>query len=52
MTIINDLRAREVDGIIPGCTEIPLMLGENMNSADLVNPAKLLAAAAVKHSLS
>jgi len=51
-TIIDEFRARKVDGIIPGCTEIPLMLGENMNSEDLVNPAKLLATAAVKHSLS
>jgi aspartate racemase len=51
-SIIDEFRARKVDGIIPGCTEIPLMLGDNMNSADLVNPAKLLATAAVKHSLS
>ena len=50
--IIDEFRAREVDGIIPGCTEIPLMLGEHMNSPDLIDPAKLLAAAAVKHSMS
>lgn len=52
MEIINDLRSRNVDGIIPGCTELPLLLGENMNAPDLVNPAKLLAEAAVKYSLS
>jgi aspartate racemase len=46
------LRARGVDGIIPGCTEIPLLLGGSANDADLVNPAQLLAEAAVGRALA
>jgi aspartate/glutamate racemase len=37
-----------VDGIIPGCTEIPLLLGDIDDEPDLVNPAQLLAEAAVR----
>jgi len=49
---IQELRNKKVDGIIPGCTEIPLLLGKEMNADDLVNPAQLLAEAAVKYALS
>ncbi len=42
------LRQKAVDGIILGCTEIPLLLGEKANQADLINPIALLAEAAVK----
>lgn len=49
---IKTLRARNVDGIILGCTEIPLLLGENAAEADLINPSQLLAEAAVKYSIS
>jgi aspartate racemase len=45
------LRARGVDGIIPGCTEIPLLLGDSANDTDLVNPAQLLAEAAVEQAM-
>jgi aspartate racemase len=45
------LRQKGVDGIIPGCTEIPLLLGNDINAPDLVNPIQLLAEAAVKFSL-
>jgi aspartate racemase len=48
---IATLRARGVDGIILGCTEIPLLLGDYASEPDLVNPAQLLAEAAVKFSL-
>jgi aspartate/glutamate racemase len=41
-----------VDGIILGCTEIPLLLRENGDEPDLVNPAQLLAEATVKHALA
>jgi len=43
------LNARGVDGIIPGCTEIPLMLGGV--SGNMVNPAELLAEAAVRNAM-
>lgn len=49
---VEALRAKGVDGIILGCTEIPLLLGEHANQADLLNPAQLLAEAAVKHALA
>jgi aspartate racemase len=44
---IAALRARAVDGIILGCTEIPLLLGDAADAPDLLNPAQLLAEAAV-----
>jgi aspartate racemase len=52
LTAINELRNKNVDGIIPGCTEIPLLLGNEMDAPDLVNPAQLLAEAAVKYAIS
>lgn len=52
MDAIGQLRYKKVDGIIPGCTEIPFLLGENMNAPDLLNPAQLLAEAAVRYCLA
>ena len=49
---IEYLRSKNTDGIIPGCTEIPFLLCENMQGADLVNPAQLLAEAAVKYCVA
>ena len=49
---INQLRNKNVDGIIPGCTEIPLLLKEDMDAPDILNPAQLVAEAAIKFSLS
>lgn len=48
---IAALRARGVDGIILGCTEIPLMLGASADAPDLLNPAQLLAEAAVAKAI-
>jgi aspartate racemase len=45
------LRARGVDGVILGCTEIPLLMGEHAEAPDLLNPAALLAEAAVAHAI-
>jgi aspartate racemase len=45
------LRARAVDGIILGCTELPLMLGAAADAPDLLNPAQLLAEAAVAKAI-
>jgi aspartate racemase len=49
---IAALRARKVDGIILGCTEIPLMFRGSADAPDLVNPAQLLAEAAVKYAIA
>jgi aspartate racemase len=45
------LRARGIDGVILGCTEIPLLLRESADEADLINPAQLLAEATVRAAL-
>jgi aspartate racemase len=49
---VEELQARGVDGIILGCTEIPLLLGDAANTPDLINPLQLLAEAAVNHALN
>ncbi len=46
------LRAARADGIVLGCTEIPLLLGAEGEGKDLVNPAALLAEAAVRRAIS
>lgn len=48
---IEVLRSKKVDGIIPGCTEIPFLLGKKMETEDLINPLQLLAEAAVKYAI-
>ncbi len=51
------LRRRGVDGVILGCTEIPIVLGEqNMKSlmlkGNVIDPLELLADAAVRHAIA
>jgi len=48
---VDYLRKQGVDGIILGCTEIPVLLGEKANDPDIINPSQLLAEAAVKNAL-
>jgi aspartate racemase len=51
---IEELRGRSVDGIILGCTELPLLLADPndlANGPDLINPAQLLAEAAVRRAM-
>jgi aspartate racemase len=48
---IGSLKARKVDGIILGCTEIPLLL-RTTTEADLIDPLELLAEAAVKLAMA
>jgi aspartate racemase len=48
---VEALRCRGVDGIILGCTELPLILGEDADAPDLINPAALLAEAVVRHAI-
>lgn len=45
---VEALRAASVDGVVLGCTEIPLLLGDEAAAKDLVSPAALLAEAAVR----
>ena len=48
---VKVLRDRRVDGIILGCTEIPLLLGADVDAPDLMNPAQALAEAAVARAI-
>ena len=48
---VGTLRARGVDAVVLGCTEIPLMLGDESEAPDLVSPAALLADAAVRFAI-
>ncbi len=48
---VAELRARRVDGIILGCTEVPLLLGDKAGADDLLNPLQLLAEASVNHAI-
>ena len=48
---VETVRARAVDGVVLGCTEIPLLLGDEADAKDLLNPAALLAEAAVLLSM-
>ena len=48
--VVASLRARKVDGVILGCTEIPLLLPDADDTPDLVNPGALLAEAAVRQA--
>lgn len=51
--VVNDLRNRGVDGIILGCTEVPLLLGDEADTAaDLINPNQMLAQAAIAHAIA
>jgi aspartate racemase len=49
---VDALRGQGVDGVVLGCTEIPLLLGRKNEGTDLINPAALLAEAAVSRALS
>jgi aspartate racemase len=49
---VTALRARGVDGIILGCTEIPFLLPDDLDAPDLLNPTALLAEAAVRQAMA
>jgi len=49
---VKYLRDSNTDGIILGCTEVPLLLGKNADAPDLINPSQLVAEAAVKLAIS
>ena len=49
--VIAALIENGAEGIILGCTEIPLLLANDLSASDLINPAQLLAEAAVQQTL-
>jgi aspartate/glutamate racemase len=48
---VGALRARTLDAVVLGCTEIPLLLGAEAEASDLISPAALLAEAAVRFAI-
>ena len=48
---VATLRARGVEAIILGCTEIQLLLGDDAQAPDLIDPLQLLAEAAVRFAI-
>jgi aspartate racemase len=48
---VRALQARMVDAVVLGCTEIPLLLGEESDAPRLISPAALLAEAAVRYAI-
>jgi len=51
LDVVAALRARGVEGTVLGCTEIPLLLPDGGDAKDLINPAALLAEAAVRFAV-
>jgi len=45
---VESLPATAADGVILGCTELPLLLGALAQASELIDPGQLLAEAAVK----
>lgn len=45
------LRTQDVDAIIFGCTEIPLLLDEQADEADIINPSELVTREAIRRLL-
>lgn len=48
---LNYFRDQQVDGIILGCTEIPILLGDKVYDSDIINPSKLIAEKVIKETL-
>lgn len=49
---IEALRVQRVDGIVLGCTELPLLLGPESDTPEFVNPIDLLSEAAVRYAIA
>jgi aspartate racemase len=52
LTAVDSVRAHGVDGVVLGCTEIPLLLGRKGDAGDVISPAALLAEAAVSRAIA
>lgn len=48
---VEDLRRKKTDGIILGCSELPLLLKSDVKAKDIINPTELLAKAAVHYAI-
>jgi aspartate racemase len=52
LAAVKALRTKAVEAVVLGCTEIPLLLREAGAAEDLVDPAAVLAEAAVRRALA
>ena len=48
---IEYLRTQNVDSIILGCTELPILLDDEADETDIINPSQLVAETAIKKAL-
>lgn len=48
---VEYLRNQGADAIILGCTEIPILLGPDVDAPDIINPSQLLAGAAIEKAM-
>ncbi len=48
---VDYFRQKSVEGVILGCTELPILLGNQADAGSIINPSELLAEAAVKKSI-
>jgi aspartate racemase len=51
-TAVAELRATGVDGVLLGCTELPVLLGSDADASDLINTNEVLAEAAIAAALA
>lgn len=49
--VLSYMREQDVDGIVLGCTEVPIAFGRDAEVDDIINPSQLLAEAAVRKAL-
>jgi aspartate racemase len=49
---IEHVRSKKVDGVILGCTELPLLLGAAAEASEFVNTTQVLAEAAVRRAIA
>ncbi|HLW52172.1 MAG TPA: amino acid racemase [Candidatus Angelobacter sp.] len=50
--VIDDLRAQGCDAVVLGCTEIPLLINDEVSSLPTLDSTRTLARAALRHALA
>ncbi|HEY6308152.1 MAG TPA: aspartate/glutamate racemase family protein [Candidatus Angelobacter sp.] len=50
--VIDDFKSRGCDAVVLGCTEIPLLVSDEVSSLPTLDSTRILARAALRHSLA
>jgi aspartate racemase len=50
--VIDELKAKGCDAVVLGCTEIPLLISDEVSSLPTLDSTRILARAALKHALA